>query len=67
MTINKFFRENLYSHLQSIFESAQFKATLAITGSKQNTLRENIFHKVGLESIKSRRWFKRLCRMFKII
>ena len=47
-------------------ESVQYKAALAITGAIQGTSREN-FQELGLESLKDRRWYKRLCCMFKII
>ena len=50
---NEFFCEKL--------ESVQYKAALAITGAIQGTSR------LGLESLKSRRWFRHLCCMFKIM
>ena len=48
-------------------ESAQYKAALAITGAIQGTSHEKIFQELGLESLKSRRRFIRLCCMFKIM
>ena len=48
-------------------ESVQYKAALAITGAIQDTSRETIYMELSLESIKSRRWFRRLCYMFKIM
>ena len=48
-------------------ESVQYKAALAITGAIQGTSREKIYQELGLESLKSRRWFKRLTCMFKIM
>ena len=48
-------------------ESVQYKAALAITGAIQGTSREKIYHELGLESLKSRRWYKRLTSMFKIM
>ena len=41
-------------------ESAQYKAALSITGAIQGTSCEKIFQELGLESLKSRRWFRRL-------
>ena len=38
-------------------ESVQYKATLAITGAIQGISCDNIFQKLGLESLKSRRWY----------
>ena len=48
-------------------ESVQYKAALAITGAIQGTSRDKIYEKLGLESLKARRWYKRLSCMFKII
>ena len=48
-------------------ESIQYKAALAIKGTVQGTSRENICQELGLESLKSRRWCKRLSCMFKIM
>ena len=46
---NESFREKL--------ESVQYKATLAKTGATQGTSCDNTFQKLGLESLKSRRWY----------
>ena len=48
-------------------ESIQYQAALAITGAIQGTSRDKIYAELGLESLKARRWFKRLSCMFKII
>ena len=48
-------------------ESVQYKATLAITGAIQGTSRDKIYQELGLESLKSRRWYKRLVSTFKIM
>ena len=48
-------------------ESIQYKAALAITGAIQGTSRDKIYQELGLEPLKSRRWYKRLCCMFKIM
>ena len=48
-------------------ESMQYKAVLAITGAMQGTSRDKLNQELGLESLKSRRWYKRLCFMYKII
>ena len=45
----------------------QYKVVLAVTGAIQGTSRELIYQELGLESLKSRRWYKRLSFMFKII
>ena len=48
-------------------ESVQYKAALAITGAIQGTSRDKLYQELGLESLKSRRWYKRLSCMFKIM
>ena len=48
-------------------ESVQYKATLAITGAIQGTSLDKLYQELGLESLKSRRWYKRLSCMFKIM
>ena len=48
-------------------ESVKYKAALAITGAIQGTSPEKIYQELGLESLKNRRWCKRLCCMFKIM
>ena len=48
-------------------ESVQYKFALAITGAIQGSSREKIYQDLGLASLKSRRWYKRLCCMFKIM
>ena len=57
-TFNSFFCEKL--------KSAQFKVTLTRTDASQGTSREKIFQELGLESLKSRRWYRRSSCMFKI-
>ena len=37
-------------------ESVQYRAALAITGAIQGTSRDKLYHELGLESLKSRRW-----------
>ena len=41
-------------------KSVQYKVALAITGAIQGTFREKIYQELGLESLRSRRWCKRL-------
>ena len=49
-------------------ESIQYKAALAITGANSGShiSRDEIYQELGLESLESRRWYKRLSLMFKI-
>ena len=48
-------------------ESIQYKAALAITGAIQGTSRDKIYNELGLESLKARRWYKRLTCILKIM
>ena len=41
--------------------------SLAVTGAMQGTSRGKINQELGLESLKFRRWYKRLSSMFKIM
>ena len=48
-------------------ESVQYKAALAITGAIQRSSSKKLYQELGLESLKSRRWYRRLCCMYKIM
>ena len=48
-------------------EVIQYKGALAITGAIQGTSHDRIYAELGLESLKDRRWYKRLTCMFKIM
>ena len=47
-------------------ESIQYDAALAITGAIRGSSREKLYQELGLESLKQRRWFRKLCYFFKI-
>ena len=47
-------------------ESIQYSACLAITGAIRGISTEKIYQELGLESLKSRRWFRKLCHFYKI-
>ena len=47
-------------------ESIQYNACLAITGAIRGTSTEKIYQELGLESLKSRCWFRKLCHFYKI-
>ena len=51
----------------SSIESVQYNAALAITGAIRGTSKERLYQELGLESLCERRWFRRLCVIFKII
>ena len=48
-------------------QSIQYEAALAITGAIQGTSCDKIYQELGPESLKSRKWYKRLGLMFKIM
>ena len=47
-------------------ESIQYNAALAITGAIRGTSKVKLYKELGLEFLKSRRWFRRLCTLYKI-
>ena len=47
-------------------ESVQYNASLAITGAIKGTSRLKLYNEIGLESLKFRRWFRKLCTFYKI-
>ena len=46
-------------------ESIQYNAALAITGAIRGTSKTKLYKELGLEFLKSRRWFRRLCTFYK--
>ena len=53
--------------LCQIIESVQYNAALAITGAIKGISQMKLYNELGLESLKFRRWFRKLCLFFKII
>ena len=47
-------------------ESVQYNACFAITGAIRGTSTENLYQELGLESLRSSRWFRKLCYFYKI-
>ena len=47
-------------------EFVQYDATLVITDSIRGTSKIKLCKELGLESLKSRKWFRRLCYFYKI-
>ena len=56
---NSRFHENL--------EVIQYNACLEITGTIGRTSLEKLYLELGLESLKSRRWFRKICHFYKIL
>ena len=49
---------------QNKLESVQYNAALAITGAIRGSSREKLYQELGFESLKSRRWYRKLCFFF---
>ena len=47
-------------------EKAQYDAALAVTGAIRGTSREKLYAELGIESLKFRRWFRKLTCFYKI-
>ena len=56
------YNESFHKNLESI----QYNAAIAITGAIRGTSSEKLFQELGLESLKSRRWLRKLCLFYKI-
>ena len=48
-------------------ESYQYKAVLAMTGAIKGSSTEKLYQELGIEHLRSRRWFRKLCLFYKII
>ena len=55
------YNESFHKNLESI----QYNAAIAITGAIRGTSSEKLFQELGLESLKSRRWLRKLCLFYK--
>ena len=47
-------------------ENIQYNAAWAITGAFRGTSKVKLYEELGLEFLKIRRWFRRLCTLYKI-
>ena len=50
-----------------MIEQLQYKACLAIAGAIQGTSQECLYNELGLESLSSRRWCRKLCAIYKLL
>ena len=57
------FNEPFHQGLKSI----QYNVPIAITGAIRGTSLEKLFQELGLETLKLRRWFKKLYLFYKIL
>ena len=59
---DQIFNESFHQRLESI----QYNATIAITGTIRSTSSKKIYQELGLESLRSRRWLRKLCLFSKM-
>ena len=50
----------------NMIERVQYNAALAITGAIKGTSQQKIYNELGFESLRFRRWFRRLFAFYKI-
>ena len=50
----------------NMIERVQYNAAIAITGAIKGTSKLKIYKELGLESLRFRRWFRRLCFFYKL-
>ena len=55
------------SSLSEKIESLQYNAALAITGAIKGSSQEKLYQELGFESLKDRRWMRKLCYLYKAI
>ena len=56
------FNESFHERIESI----QYNAAVAITGEIRGRSSEQLYQELGLESLRSRRWLRKLCLFYKI-
>ena len=49
-----------------MIKSVQYNAALAITGAIRGSSREKLYQELGFESLRDRRWYRKLCFYYKI-
>ena len=54
------------SSLHQNFGKIQYNSALATTGAIRETSKENLYQELALESLKKRRWFRKLCYFYEI-
>ena len=57
---------NQREDLMKLIEQVQYKAALIVTGCWQGTSREKLYDELGWESLRDRRWARRLITFYKI-
>ena len=62
MIYDQTFNESFHQRIESI----QYNAAIAITGAIRGTSSEKPYQELGLESLRSRRWLRKLCLFYKL-
>ena len=62
MIYDKAFNESFHAKLESL----QYNATLAITGAIRGSSTEKMYEELGLESLKSRHWYREMSFLNKV-
>ena len=62
IVFNQAFNESFHNKLETL----QYSAALAITGAIRGSSREKLYQELGLESLKLRRWYRKLVVFYKI-
>ena len=57
------YNESFHQKLESI----HYNASLAITGAIRGSSRDKLYQELGLESLKNRRWYRKLTTFYKIL
>ena len=60
---DKAFNESFHAKLESL----QYNATLAITGAIRGSSTEKFYEELGLEPLKSRRWYRKMSFLYKVL
>ena len=55
------------SCLSDKIETVQYNTALAITGAIRGTTKEKLYQELGLESLKDRRWLRRVSYLYEVI
>ena len=63
----EFVYERPNESFQQSFESLQYSAAIAIAEAIRGTSSEKLFQELGLETLKSTRWLRKLCLFYKLI
>ena len=60
---DKAYNESFHANLESL----QYNASLAITGAIKGSSAKKIYEELGLETLKSRRWYRKMSFLYKVL